>query len=164
MALLAFWAGEFCVAVVGERGVEWWVCHAYGKMLSGIGWLLPSGCQEHPSLAMTIKNASWGARWLLGESHGHSLAGGFSTGAKGRGGVCAEVQFGKGWNLDHEIFMDFRSWKAPREVTWAGPQTLTVLSMAKGKGRERDISPGPACCGSSIVLFRGSWRSRVSGL
>lgn len=86
--------------------------------------------------------------------------------------MCAEVLFGKGWNLDHEIFMDFRSWKAPREVAWAGPQTLTVLSMAKGKGRERDISLGqPVVAAASSCsralgapVFLASSREKGCGL
>lgn len=54
-----------------------------------------------------------------------------SVGGRGRVFVCSEVLFRVGWNLDNEIFMDVKSWKAPREVAWAGPRPPTVLSVAK---------------------------------
>jgi len=75
-------------------------------------------------------------------------------------GVCSEVLSGVGWNLDPEICMDFKSWKAPREVAGARPWPLTVLFVAKGERRERDVSLGQPLGGAlrrgSFLLLRGA--------
>lgn len=75
--------------------------------------------------------------------------------------MCPEVPFCMGWKLDNEVFMEFKSRKSPSKVTWARPWPLTVLSVAKRKGRGREA---PCCPASLWSLSRGAAPPRVTVL
>lgn len=166
MALLTSWAREFFVS--GGRGEgSGGVCSVYWKMFNSVPGFYSLDARGALSPDVTTKNVSWGVQSPLVENHWCSLAGGFCTRGRGRACVCSEVPFGVGWNLDNEIFMDFKSWKAPREVAWAGPWPLQS-SLRPSERTGRDISLGQPLCRAlhegSFLLLWGSPCSLVSSL
>lgn len=87
-------------------GGLWWACR---KMLHSILVCCPLDARGTPSPVVTPKSVSWGTHlWLR-------ISGRWGKDRRGlyvfRGSV----------DLQYEIFMEFKSGKALREIPWAGP-------------------------------------------